>query len=189
MSKLLTFMILATVVFFSAVAMGATHQAWCRAAIARLPVFHEDKGDPNKQLQLEQIADAISIVSKKGPVPPRQWAALILAVGSAETNFSTRIIAGRCKKHECDGGRARGFAQNHRNAFNAEIWENANGSVENQVRLADDGLRRAFNTCRQFGAPFPHGALRAYAGSSCSKPMKGEALRVATYQRLLLTGT
>ncbi len=48
-----------------------------------------------------------------------QWAALILTVGEHESGFAARIMANRCRKHECDDGRASGAYQSLRNPYSA----------------------------------------------------------------------
>jgi hypothetical protein len=148
-----------------------------------------------RRAQLETFATEIDKATRGAPVSSREWAALIATVGNHETHFETRLVLGNCswEKRECDSAlvkgarvfRARGAFQNHRNSLNAELWEAANDNIAAQVGMVNDGLRRAFNTCRTSGVPFPQSALRAYAGSSCTKPMKGEQERLATYARLL----
>lgn len=153
-----------------------------------------DRAEVRSQM-MQEFAIEIDRILKTAPAPSAQWAALMLTVGTHETNFDTKIIEGECswERRECDAAtikgvrifRARGAFQNHRNLHNAELWDAANNNVAAQVKMADDGLRRAFNTCRNAGVPFPQSALRAYAGSSCTKPMRGEGPRLVTYQRLL----
>ena len=144
---------------------------------------------------LEDFAAEINKATKGAPLPPKEWAALLATIGNHETHFETRLVRGDCiwEKRECDATvikgvrifRARGVFQNHRNVFNAELWDTANGNIPAQVQMADEGLRRAFNTCRGSGASGVQGALRAYAGASCTKPMKGEQVRLATFGRLV----
>jgi hypothetical protein len=188
------FLIALTLLLATAYAQAsADHSAWARAAIARLPVYKEDVAADGKAEQLAAIADHVADVSLNAPTPPRQWTALMLSVGLHESGFSLRVGRGDLKRHEGDPAvidgvriaRARGYFQNHRNLHNAADWDKANGDTAAQVRMGSDGLRRAHFTCARFGVPFPQSALRAYAGSSCSKPMKGEAERVEVYERLL----
>jgi hypothetical protein len=101
----LTILLVAAVV---SAAPSQRHREWCRAAVASLPVFHEDVDAPGKQAELDAIAEAVALRSLGAPLPPQTWAALILTVWKHESNLSSRIIAGNCKPKECDAGRARG---------------------------------------------------------------------------------
>lgn len=161
------------------------HQRWTRAAVASLPVFHEDVGQPGKPAELAAVADAVAARSHGAPRPPREWAALELTVGAHESNLSSRIIANVCKPHECDSGRARGFGQVHRNALNGADWDAAPGNVELQAKLVDDALRRAFHTCERSGVPWLQGTLNAYAGRRCGDSWPGLGLRMATWSALV----
>jgi hypothetical protein len=155
-----------------------------------VPVSKHDKTPERLAVRAEQLdAFAIEIarVSVKAPLPPRQWASLIGAVGSIESNFDTEIVAGRCKPHECDHGRAKGAFQNQLVAPVADLWPIADGNITAQVDMADRMLRRTWRGCEAQGVPFPAGAFRAYAGRSCSWPVHREQERVAAYLRLMAT--
>jgi hypothetical protein len=167
------------------------------AMLLSLPAPMRDRalGMPElRNAQMEAFAVEISKVSKGAPLPPRDWAALIVTVGNHETHFETRLVAGNCfwEKRECDATmshgerifRARGAFQNHRNTNNVQWWEAANGNIPAQVQMVNDGLRRGWNTCRTSGVTVAAGALRGYAGSSCTKPMRGEGERLQTFERL-----
>jgi hypothetical protein len=167
------------------------HAAWVRAAVESLPCFVEDRGDPEKSKQLDEIAAAIAEVSKDAPRAPREWAALLLTIGYHESTFSLRIHRGQCKPHECDRGRARSAWQLHRNTFNADIWDKLHG-LENtriQVQAASDALKRAYFTCSRSGVPWLQATLNGYAGRRCSAEWPGLDARVATFNRLLRTST
>lgn len=167
------------------------HAAWVRAAVESLPCFVEDRGDPEKVKQLDEIAAAIAEVSKDAPRAPREWAALLLTIGYHESTFSLRIHRGQCKPHECDRGRARSAWQLHRNTFNAAIWDQLHG-LENtrvQVQAASDALKRAYFTCNRSGVPWLQATLNGYAGRRCSAEWPGLDARVATFNRLLRTST
>jgi hypothetical protein len=162
-------------------------ETWTRSALERLPVARADKTPERLELRAEQsdaFAREIAKVSASAPLPPRQWAALILAIGHHESAFDTDIVANRCKPWACDRGRARGAFQNHRVSFVAELWDVAPGNVEAQVAMVDRALRRSLARCKPF-APFPAHVFRAYAGRSCSFELKGEQARVATYLRVV----
>jgi hypothetical protein len=170
----------------------SNHAAWVRAAVESLPCFVEDRGDPDKSAQLDQIAAAIAEVSRDSPRSPREWAALLLTIGYHESTFSLRIQRGQCKPHECDHGRARSAWQLHKNTFTAPVWEQLEG-VENtrvQVQAASDALRRAYYTCnRSGGVPWLQATLNAYAGRRCGAEWPGLEQRVSTYHRLVRVAT
>ena len=177
---------------------------WTNTAIRKLPTYYEDNppggiaGRTNeKEAQLSAIALAVAKVAQKAPLPPRQWAALLLTIGFHESTFSLRIHAGHCKPHECDRGRARSPWQLHMNAENKHLWPKLQG-IENtdaQVWAADHLLRRVAGTCRpptsKTGDVRPNmtihtvaGILTAYAGVRCGVEWKGLAEREATFRRL-----
>jgi hypothetical protein len=185
--KLLAAPALPLALCFASLAFAETnHSAWVRAAIDALPCFHEDRADPDKSAQLDVIAEAIAEVSKDAPRPPREWAALLLAVGHHESTFSLRIHRGQCKPHECDRGRARSAWQLHKNLFTAPIWDELHGIEHTavQVRAASDALRRAYFTCHRSGVPWLQGTLNAYAGRRCGAQWPGLDQRTQTFHRL-----
>ena len=165
------------------------HAAWTRAALQRVPVTKADK-TPERADQhaanLNVFAVEIARVSAKAPLPPRQWASLLGAIGSVESNFDTEIVAGRCLPHQCDRGRAKGAFQNQNVAPVADLWPTADGNIPAQVEMADRMLRRTWSRCAPFVA-FPASAFRGYRGGSCSFPVHREAERVAAYVRLMAT--
>ena len=169
----------------------SNHAAWVRAAMESLPCFIEDRGDPEKDAQLDAIAAAIAEVSKDAPRAPREWAALLLTIGYHESTFSLRIQRGQCKPHECDHGRARSAWQLHKNLFTAPVWDQLHG-IENtavQVRAASDALRRAYFTCSRSGVPWLQATLNGYAGRRCSAEWPGLDQRVSTFNRLQRVST
>lgn len=154
-------------------------------AILAFPIFHEDTQAEDKRAQLDAIANAVASVAQT----PDE-AAFLLAWGKAETNFSLRIHRGQCNHWECDGGRARGPWQAHKNGMPDERWEKMVGieNVDVQAQQALRHARWALHAC-------PHdrlrGAFRVLAGRGCSSPIKGENERVATFKwvrGLLTTG-
>lgn len=172
----------------AAAAYGSAPQAWARVAVQALPVYHEDRGAPGKAAELERIADAVARESVSAPRPPQEWSALALTVGGHESGLSSRIIAGRCKAHECDAGRARGFGQVHANSHNRDEWQHANGDIDLQAKLTSDALKRAYWTCARSGVPWVQGTLNAYAGRRCGDTWPGLELRIATFNRLVRVG-
>jgi hypothetical protein len=177
----LAILLLAAVV---SAAPSQRHREWCRAAVASLPVFHEDVGAEGKQAELDAIAEAVALRSVGAPLPPQAWGSLILTVWRHESNLSSRIIAGNCKPKECDAGRARGGGQNHRNGNNAADWDVANGNVAIQVKMTDDALRGAYYACARSGVEPVAGALNSYAGKRCSSDWSGLQPRLATFNKL-----
>lgn len=179
----------------TALASADTHADWCRRAVASLPVFHEDRDYVEKAEQLEAVADAVAklSVSPPGGIAPRAWAALMLTVAFHESGLSERIQRGDFKPHEADAHkvngvlmhRARGLWQVHANSLNQADWEIANGNLEAQARLADQGLRRGFWTCSRSGAPFPQGAINGFAGKMCTAKWGGLSARANTFSRLV----
>jgi hypothetical protein len=126
----------------------------------------------------EALADAVLAATHS-----RQWAALLLTIAHHEAALSARIARGECRPLECDAGRAWGLGQVHRTQRNAAFW----GSPDLAVQLKEMShlARGAFDMCKSSGVPFPLSTLRGYAGRGCTGALKGEAQRVATYERLL----
>jgi hypothetical protein len=163
---------------------SAKHVAWCQAAVASLPRFREDADTDEKRAELDRIARAVATQSIGAPMPPRRWAALILTVWKHESGLSSRIIAGDCRKRECDGGRARGGGQVHRNTLNAVDWDAALGNVDVQVKMTGDALKRAYWTCSHSGEAWDMATLAAYAGKRCGSVWPGMLPRLQTLDRL-----
>lgn len=176
------------------------HLAWTRAAIGSLPVFHEDRdAAAAKSAQLDAIADAVAVnaLPPEG-IPRREWAALVLAVGYAESTYSLRIHRGECRleKRECDAkrlksgelvARAKSAWQMHANLFTDPVWEQLTG-IENtaiQVTQASAMLRRGYHTCSRAGVPWQVATINGYAGRKCSAQWRGLGERLATQSRLL----
>jgi hypothetical protein len=158
-----------------------------RRAISTLPTFKEDVDYADKAIQLEAIAVAIADRSKAPPagISPKQWAALMITVAYSESGLSERIVRHACKPRECDSGRAKGLGQLHANTLNRDEWQRADGDVALQVKMLDDGLRRAFWTCSRSGATWVVGALNAYGGVRCGATWPGLDKRVATFNGLV----
>ncbi len=125
-----------------------------------------------------ELADAIIAAT-----PSRQWAALLLTIAHHEAALSARIARGECRPRECDAGRAWGLGQVHRTARNSAVWGSPDLKI--QFREISHLARGAFDMCKNSGVPFPLSTLRGYAGLGCTGVLKGEAQRVATYQRIV----
>jgi hypothetical protein len=136
----------------------------------------------------------IARVSERAPLPPRQWASLLGAQGSIESNFDSAVVNGKCLEHQCDPHlvkgvrifKAVGAFQQQRVSYVADLWDSAAGNIPAQVEMADRTLRRSLTRCKAF-ASYPAHVFRAYGGASCSWPSPRESERVATYVRLLAT--
>ncbi len=109
----------------------------------------------------------------------------MLSVAFNESGLSQRIVEHRCKKHECDSGRAKGLGQVHKNSLNAADWDRADGDLTLQVKMLDDSLRRGYWTCARSGAGFPQGAINGFAGQRCGARWAGLDKRVATFNGLV----
>lgn len=175
------------------------HVAWTRAAIGSLPTFHEDRDADGKTAQLDELAEAIARASSMQSVrPPREWAALVLAIGFHESTFSLRIHRGDCNlvKRECDAkrlkdgtlyARARSPWQLHENKLNGDAWPFLIG-IENsdlQALEASAALQRGFYQCSRSGVPWLQGTINGFAGRRCSADWPGLQSRIATFNKLV----
>lgn len=168
----------------TAVASADSHATWTRAALGRLPLFHEDRVAEGKAAQLDEIAKAVADASRGKPLPPQRWSALVLTVGFHESSFSMRIIANDCRRHECDRGKARGFGQVHKNTLNHRDWDDAPGNLAIQAKLTSDALARAYWNCQRSGVEPVRATLSSYAGKGCGASWEGLDKRLATFNRL-----
>src|SRR5271157_2722469 len=105
--------------------------------VLTLPLFHEDLQAEDKRAQLEAIASAVDSVAQNA-----LEAAFLVAWGNAETNFSLRIHRGECSAWECDGGKARGPWQAHRNGMPEERCAKMIG-IDNVQVQAEQAIRDA----------------------------------------------
>jgi hypothetical protein len=152
------------------------------AALATLPIYHEDRANPYKGAQLHTVAEAVAAVSRD-----RDEAAYLIAIGHHETKLSFRVHLGVCRAFECDHGRALSPWQMHQNGRTTEEWHGFVGlSIDATKAAAGAALghvRFAQRVCR--GEPDPIVAtFRAYNGSGCRMPIPGERDRVATFRRV-----
>jgi hypothetical protein len=176
-----------------------SHVAWTRAAIGSLPTFHEDRDVAGKSEQLDELAEAVARASSMQTLrPPREWAALVLAIGFHESTFSLRIHRGECNllKRECDAkrlkdgtlvARARSPWQLHANKLNGDAWPFLTG-IENsdlQALEASAALQRGYWTCARSGVPWLQGTINGYAGRMCSATWPGLQARIATFNAVV----
>lgn len=149
------------------------------AALLARPVYREDVGVPDeKRAQLELVAPAIAEASNGDPF----IAALLIAVGDAETHWSLRIWRNECRPFECDRGRARGLWQSHKNNYlSAADWALLGTATGDGTRL---GAERAANLLR-YGVHVcgrePACVLRVYAGKGELSAWPGLQSRLATF--------
>jgi hypothetical protein len=133
----------------------------------------EEKTDP------EALARAIASASKGD----RLLAAAMLATAYVETSLSDRLRRNECRKLECDGGRAWGLYQIHKDGNTRDVW--GSPDVDVQSIAAARKLKSAFYTAKSAHAPFPEGMFRAYGGRRVTATVPREALRVSTFNRVL----
>lgn len=153
------------------------------AALAILPVFHEDRANPYKGAQMVTLARAIASVSKT-----KDEAAFLITLGQHESGFSFRVHFGICRQFECDHGRALSPWQMHKNGRTDDEWLGFVGLSLQATRgaafAALQHVRFAERACRYSPDPLV-GTFRAYAGRGCTVPLPGERDRVATFQAVM----
>jgi hypothetical protein len=169
-----------------------TATAQVLAALLALPTYREDVADPRKPAQIAALAHEIAELKPPAGVNSKDWRALVIAVGQAESNFSLRIMEGRCKPFECDRGRARSAWQMHKNKHTAPVWDELHGfeTLRVQVQTADGMLKRAYYMCERSN---PEGfwaaqTILAYAGRGCVdkktiEPWRGLELRLEYWRK------
>lgn len=196
------FVVALALVTGSAVASAPTpHEQWTRAALARLPVAVKDRDrTEEKRQQLDALALAIARESLTAPVSPRQWVAVLGAIGFRESTFSLDVHAGQCLRFQCDARKlagggvqfmARSSFQLHENDHTRPVWAQLVG-VENtvvQVAAASKMAKIGHYRCARLGVPFPASVFRGFSGASCSFEHPGEKARIGTYAVLLSTPT
>lgn len=186
---------LALIVSTAAASASTPLESFTRRCVQSLPVFTEDRDYVDKAEQLDAIAVAVAhqSVAPPGGIAPRAWAALMLSVAYAESGLSERVQRGDFKPHEADAHmvkgvrvhQARGLWQNHRNQNNASLWERANGDVEAQAQMADQGLRASYWLCAKSGVPWAQATINANAGLRCGATWPGLDKRIATFNGLV----
>lgn len=153
------------------------------AALAILPVFHEDRANPYKGAQLYTVARAVASVART-----REEAAFLLTLGHHESGFSFRVHFGICRQFECDHGRALSPWQMHRNGRTEDEWHGFVGlsldATRGAAAAALQHIRYAERACKWAQDPIV-GTFRAYAGRGCDRPVPGEQDRIATFQRVM----
>ena len=179
----------------------SSHERWTRAALARLPVAVPDRAPERadaKREQLDALTTAIAHESLTAPATPRQWVAVLGAIGYRESTFSLDVHAGLCSSWQCDARKlpgggvqfmARSSFQLHQNDHTRPVWAQLVG-VEHtavQVAAASKMAKIGHRRCARLGVAFPQSVFRGHSGASCSFEHPGEKARVATFQMLLAT--
>jgi hypothetical protein len=162
------------------------------SALLALPVFKDDLADERKPAQYAAIASEIAQLKPPAGVGRKEWQALVLVIGYAESGYALRITEGNCRTYECDRGRARSNWQMHQNDHTRPVWDQLQGfsTLHVQVQTADKMLKRAYYTCERSN---PNGfwaaqTILAYAGRGCVDrqtiaPWKGLNLRLEYWRR------
>ncbi len=171
--------LIAATMFFSAIGRADAPSLTDRL-IAIQPSLQSKSDAP---VDARELAEAITSV----PKVTREWAALILTVAHHEAALSARIAANNCGKLECDGGRAWGLYQAHKNLHNQAVW----GSTDIRVQTleAARGLRSGFYTCNGgkhgMRADWVARTINGYAGRRCDAEWPGLQQRLATFNRIV----
>lgn len=157
------------------------------AALNALPVAVEDLQEERKPAQYYAIAAEVSRLKPPAGIGAKDWRALVIAVGGAETHYLLRVMDGHCRPLECDRGLARSSWQMHKNLFTAPVWDQLQGlaNIPMQVKTADEMLKRAYHQCRGNAVDPLHLVQRTvlgFAGRGCdpkatAAPWRGLGLR------------
>ncbi len=192
--------LLAAPLLVATAALASTpHEAWTRAALGRLPVAVQDRDRPEEKAhQLDALATAMAAETPPAGITPRQWVAVLGAIGYRESALSLDVHAGICKSHQCDARRdgqggvsflARSSFQLHENDHTRPVWAQLVG-VEHtavQVAAASRMAKVGHYRCSKLKVAFPASVFRGFSGASCSFEHPGEKARLATYNLLLAT--
>jgi hypothetical protein len=122
-----------------------------------------------RMAKLNSIAeDIISVVyaepaTFKGPYAHAKMALLVGAVGARESRFEDRIQAGKCKKGECDSGRAYCYMQIHPNS-GIEIVEGDREIGYSTKGYAGKDLLESQSLCIHTGTHMIRRALKYSSG-------------------------
>lgn len=140
------------------------------AALLTLPVAVEDKANEYKPAQYAAIATEVSRLKPPRGVGSKDWRALVLAVGGAETHYLYRVMDGQCKPFECDRGRARSGWQLQKNKHIEPVWDQLQGmtNIAVQVQTADKMLKLAYYQCAKTPTDvWIRPVVNAFAGRGC----------------------
>lgn len=180
-------LIVAALFFVAANAWGSPRDV-VLAAMRSRPVYKEDVDlVAEKQAQQSELCQAIRRESKRQRIATElDWAALMIAIGEHESNFSLRIHQGFCYAGECDGGRARGPWQLHRYGIAKEHWHDMHGldSVAIQAHAASRALERGYGVCRGPATDWLIATINGFAGVRCDKMWRGLEERIATWRKV-----
>ncbi len=114
-------------------------------------------------LHASELSDAIAEASGGD----RLLAAELTTIGFFESGFLERIQAGKCRKGECDNGRARSWWQFQRTSYSRDAWDTSLGLEPEAIRAASkvaaSVLVAGRNACHSV-----QGTLSFYATGRCS---------------------
>ena len=176
-----------TLAFLACLGFGLAIAARCNAAPATNFVDRLIAVQPALQSRQEAAVDPRELAEAIAAIPRinATWAALVLTIAAHESALSARIARGECGPHECDGGRAWGLYQGHKNEGNATEW--GSPDIRVQTLAAARLLRAVFYLCEGRGSLSPdwvERTLSAYAGRACDAKWPGLGQRIATFHSL-----
>lgn len=129
----------------------------------------------------EDIANAVAEATDGD----RLLAAELVTVGFFESGYLPRIQEGKCRKGECDQGRARTWWQFQRTSFSRDAWNTSVGLEYEAIceagRVAARVLLAGRKACRTV-----EGTLAWYACGRCS--WSGARYRAKMVNRLMAVG-
>lgn len=111
----------------------------------------------------EEISDAIAEASDGD----RLLAAELVTIGFFESGFLDRIQAGKCKRNECDHGRARTYFQFQRTSYSRDAWNTSVG-LEPEAILEASKVAARVLTAGRAACHSVEGTLSFYATGRCS---------------------
>ena len=148
-----------------------------------------DRGDPDVDVVRERLAQGVveATAVVEWPGQRAELAALMFTVGKHESHFAVNIQAGRCRKHQCAGGRARSWWQHERVFLESERWDAIVGlsqeAISQAAILTAERLRSARYQCADADDVI-RATLKAYATSRCDGALPDEDARVATFNAI-----
>jgi hypothetical protein len=171
------------------------------ALLFALPRYHQDtESEMQRVARLTTVASSIALVSERAtctgayaskegckafwPGSVKELQRLLITQAYFETGLAQHVHEGRCRRNECDGGRARGLWQVQRSGLVPwEQWERIKGADEASTRIsayyAARALSRGYNKCGTI-----EGAIAIYAtGATCT--WAGASKRFQFFERLM----
>lgn len=161
---------------------------------------HEREPDLHRVARFRVVANAVYAASLRAtctdsdpgcvriwPGSVRSLEAMLLTLGWYESGFTQRIHAGRCRKGECDGGRATSLWQLQASGkLPLPEWRELAGTSEEATERAAWAAARALSVARAScpsAGGWERGTIARYAtGRSCS--WSGAEMRAVTYDKI-----